>query len=194
MKRIMLLGGILLTAGFPSAPVFAANITASAVISSKPDGADFDYTITLTNSSSSDSGIGTFWFGWVPGEDFLPTSPLSVTPPTGWQDIITHAQPPANDGFAIQFKAMTSAASVAPGTSLSFMFTSADTPAQIAGISPFHPGIAATTSVVFPGAPFSDAGHQFVVASVPEPSTLALGTLSIMTSFIYLRMRRKRTA
>jgi hypothetical protein len=37
-----------------------ANITASAVISSTAAGANSSYTITLTNSSSSTSGIGTF--------------------------------------------------------------------------------------------------------------------------------------
>jgi hypothetical protein len=41
-----------------------ANITASAVISAQPDGANFDYTITLTNSSASTSGVGTFWYAW----------------------------------------------------------------------------------------------------------------------------------
>ena len=74
-----------------------ANITPSAVINSKPDGSDFDYTITLSNSNSSTSGIGTFWYAWVPGADFLATHPLSVTPPTGWSDQVTNAG--SKDGF-----------------------------------------------------------------------------------------------
>ena len=78
--------------------VLLANITASGVISSKPDGSNFDYTIELTNSSSSTASIGTFWYAWVPGEDFLATNPISVTSPTGWSGLITHA---GRDGYAI---------------------------------------------------------------------------------------------
>jgi hypothetical protein len=38
-----------------------ANIIASGVISSTASGANFNYTIQLSNSSSSYSGIGSFW-------------------------------------------------------------------------------------------------------------------------------------
>jgi hypothetical protein len=37
-----------------------ANITASAVVSSTPVGANFDD--TLTNSASSGAAVGTFWY------------------------------------------------------------------------------------------------------------------------------------
>src|SRR5438477_9278479 len=65
-----------------------ATIDASGVISSTAAGPNTNFTITLANASSSDAGIGTFWFAWVPGEDFLATSPTSVSPPTGWSDNI----------------------------------------------------------------------------------------------------------
>ena len=80
-----------------------ATINASGVISSTAAGTGFNYSITLTNASSSNAGIGTFWYSWVPGEDFLATSPTSVTPPPGWTDNITNMGP--GDGFAIQFLA-----------------------------------------------------------------------------------------
>ena len=73
----------------------------------RPAGPDFNYTINLANASSSNAGIGTFWYAWVPGEDFLATSPISVSPPAGWTDNITNARPV--DGFAIQFVANSSA-------------------------------------------------------------------------------------
>src|SRR5881275_856778 len=101
-----------------------ATINASAVISSAPAGPNFNYTITLANASSSNSGIGTFWYAWVPGQDFLATSPISVSPPPGWSDNITNMGP--GDGFAIQFLANSPANDVQPGSSLSFSFTSAD--------------------------------------------------------------------
>jgi hypothetical protein len=172
--------------------VSADTILPSATLSSTPDGANFDYTITLMNSSSSTNSIGTFWFAWVPGKDFLATSPLSVTDPTGWADKITHGG--STDGYAIQWVSSSSSDNVPIGGSLTFKFTSADTPAQIAGLSPFYPTIPVETSFVYSGAPFSDAGFQFTVSSVPEPSTLTLGILAILSSYGYVRFKRKRMA
>ena len=100
-----------------------ATINASATISSVPDGPDFNYTLTLNNASTSNSGIGTFWYAWVPGEDFMATSPISVTPPAGWTNNITNAGP--TDGYAIQFLASSTASAVQPGSSLTFSFVSA---------------------------------------------------------------------
>jgi hypothetical protein len=140
-----------------------ANIIASAAFSSTPNGADFNYTIVLKNSSTSTSGIGTFWYAWVPipDQNFLATSPISVTAPTGWTDLITHDS--NTDGFGIRFIAKSAASDVKPGGSLDFKFESADTPASVNGKSPFHGGPPVGTSFVYPQGPFSDAGHEFVV-------------------------------
>jgi hypothetical protein len=151
-----------------------ANITASAVITEAPSGADFNYTITLTNSGSSTSPIGTFWYAWnLPNVNYLATSPVSVTPPSGWSDQITNAGP--TDGFGIEYFANSSASYLAPGASLTFKFTSADPPSSIAGNSPFYPGVPVNTSFVYPQGAFSDAGHEFVVATqgfpTPTPTT-----------------------
>ena len=123
---------------------------------------------TLTNASSSNAGIGTFWYAWVPGEDFLATSPISVSPPAGWTDNITNMG--AGDGFAIQFLANSPANDVQPGSSLNFSFTTADSPASVNGNSVFFPGTPVSTSFVYPQGPFSDAGHQFVVTPAPTPT------------------------
>jgi hypothetical protein len=156
-----------------------ANITASGVISSAPDGADTDYSITLSNSASSGAAVGTFWYAWiaVPNEDFLATRPISVTPPAGWTDTITNSG--ASDGYAILFSASSPASYVQPGSSLNFQFTSADTPASVNGDSKFYPGTPVGTSFVYPTIPFSDAGHQFVVTpsttmGVPPPPPVTL--------------------
>jgi hypothetical protein len=147
-----------------------ATINASAVISSAAAGADFNDTITLTDAGSSDSGIGTFWFAWVPGEDFLDTPPVSVSPPPGWTANITNEGP--NDGFAIQFVANSPASDVQPGSSLNFSFTTADSPAALNGNSVFFPNTPVETAFVYPQGPFSDAGHQLVVtpATIPAPT------------------------
>jgi hypothetical protein len=145
-----------------------ATINASGVISATAAGPNTNYTITLTNASSSNSGIGTFWYAWVPGEDFLATSPVSVSPPPGWTDNITNAGP--GDGFAIQFLANSPANDVQPGRSLTFSFTSADPPSSVDGNSVFYPGTPVDTAFVYPAGPFSDAGHQFVVTPISTPS------------------------
>jgi hypothetical protein len=145
-----------------------ANITASGTISATPDGANYDYSITLSNSASSGAAVGTFWFSWIanPNEDFLSTRPISVTPPAGWTDSITHSG--AGDGYAILFSTNNSAYYVQPGSSLDFNFTSADTPASVNSDSKFYPATPVGTSFVYPTIPFSDAGHQFVVTQAPS--------------------------
>jgi hypothetical protein len=145
-----------------------ATINASGVISATPMGADFNYTINLANASSSNAGIGTFWYAWVPGKDFLATNPISVSPPTGWTDMVTNASP--SDGFAIQFVASSSTFDVKPGSSLNFSFESADSPSSVNGNSAFYPGTPVNTSTVYPAGPFSDAGHTFVVTPAPTPT------------------------
>jgi hypothetical protein len=146
-----------------------ANITASAVISSAPAGADFNYTITLANSNSSTSPVGTFWYAWnLPNVNYLATSPVSVTPPAGWSDQITNVGP--SDGYGIEYFANSSAYYLAPGASLTFKFTSADPPSSVNGNSPFYPGVPVNTSFVYPQGAFSDAGHEFVVTPVTTPT------------------------
>ena len=98
MKRVILFG-IVFTAGFLTAPAFAGPLDATGVMSATQVGADWDYTIKLTNTGTED--IGTFWYSWVPGQGYLPTQPISMTPPTGWVDKLTDGPPPT-DGYSIQ--------------------------------------------------------------------------------------------
>ncbi len=153
-----------------AATTVQAQLNPSATLSSQPAGLNFNYTITLENNSPPNTPIETLWFGWVPGEDFLPTMPVSVQAPSGWTGTIMGGGP--NDGFSIEFTTTTTPLN--PGNSLNFQFQSADTPAQLAGNSPFFPTTPVGTSFVYQGAPFFSAGQQFVVQSVPEPSVFAL--------------------
>jgi uncharacterized protein YjdB len=149
-----------------------ATINPSGVISSTPDGSNFDYTIDLSNASTSTASIGTFWYAWIPGQDYLATNPISVTPPTGWIDNITEMG--AGDGYAIQYISNSSTSNVQPGSSLNFGFTSADTPASVNGNSIYYPNTPVGTSYVYPQGPFSDAGHIFVVKAAPTLQSIAV--------------------
>jgi len=148
---------------------WAQTIDANATISSIPVGLNYDYTITLNNTASSTSPIETLWYAWVPGADFLPSSPITVQPPSGWSDAITGGS--LGDGYGIEF--FTTTTPLNPGNSFIFEFESADTPAQLAGNSPAHPGSPVGTSYVYSGI-VSGAAATFVVQPVPEPSSLAL--------------------
>jgi hypothetical protein len=172
-----------------------ANISPSAVISSTPDGPNFDYSIMLTNPSSSDSAIGTFWYAWiaVPDQDYLATRPISVTPPAGWTDTITH-HASGSDGYGILFTASSAASAVAPGSSLTFQFTSADPPSSVNGNSPFYPTTQVNTSVVYPQGPFSDAGHQFVVATASTPTPTPTSTPPVQITGVRIVQNKRHMA
>ena len=174
MSRILVPVIALIVVGLVATPAGAAGIIdASAVCTAEADGPNFDYTITLTNTSGvGNDPIGTFWFSWVPGADFMATSPLSVTNPTGWKDTITHFPNISSNGFAIQWVENNSAAAIAPGSSLVFKFTSVDTPAQITSNSIFDAGTPVLTSFVYSGTPFQGDSEQFVVSFASVPSLL----------------------
>jgi hypothetical protein len=191
MKRFILSVIALVAAGLSAPDATAGSINASATITATPDGSDFDYSITLTNTSGAgNDNIATFWLGWVPGEDFLATNPLSVTPPSGWTDVVTHGG--SSDGYAIQFDALATANAIAPGDSLVFAFKSADTPARLMGDSVFYSNTPVLTSFVYSQGPFQGDGRQFTVgfASVPEPSSLLLGIIGVVGSLALRRFRR----
>ena len=125
-------------------------------------GGVYDYTILLNNTGTTQ--LGTFWFSWVPGQNFMPAIPSNISAPSGWQVAIT-----SGPGYGIQFVTVT--APLAAGQSINFSFDSSVTPAQMAG-SAF--GSPVGTSFVYTGVPLSDPGYEFVVQSVPEPSAPGL--------------------
>jgi hypothetical protein len=65
---------------------------------------------------------------------------------------------------------------VQPGSFLMFSFVSASAPAAINGNSVDYPGTPVNTAFVYPGAPFSDAGHQFVATPTPAPTPTPIPT------------------
>jgi hypothetical protein len=138
----------------------------------------WQYSFTLNDTGTTN--IGTFWFAWKPGQDYMPTVPTNITAPSGWMFQVTGMNN-ATDGNAVQWVA--NAASVeTPGQSLTgFSFDSATTPAQMAGLAQFFDNPPVATYFIYSGAPFSDAGAVAVAAAAaaqaPEPSTILLTLL-----------------
>ena len=167
--------------------VHAADSATATISDTSLGGGEFDYSITLKDTGAGN--LGTFWYSWVPGKDFMPVSPTNIVAPTGWTDTVTNGG--ASDGYAIQF--VSSSAPLTAGATDTFTFESTATPAQIAGNSPFYPTTPVDTAFVYSGGPFSDAGLDFQVASAPEPSSTALFFLGALVVAYGIRHRRKMT-
>jgi hypothetical protein len=150
------------------------------IVASELTDTTYQYSLTLKNTghgkATTSNQLGTFWYAWIPGQDYLDTAPVTVTSPTGWADKITHDG--STDGFAIQWVATTNAVQV--GKSLSgFSFTSTDTPAQVFGKSNFFPTALVNTAFVYAGAPLTDTGFQFTaVGSILNPTGALLPELA----------------
>ncbi len=160
-----------------------AGETASATISSTPVSGGSQFTITLTNTSTDGSNIGTFWFSWIPGADYMQDQPTNVISPAGWSFNPTGSNN-STDGNAIQWLAGTGPL-LTPGNTNTFSFVSAESLSQLESASPFKDHELETTAFVYSGATFSDAGAKIVV---PEPASasLLIGGCSI------LMLRRRR--
>ena len=125
-----------------------AQLNVSAQISGVSIGGGlYDYSITLTNKGDSTSPVGTFWYAWIPGQNYLPSDPASVSSPTGWTDTIS-----GSGGYGIHWT--TSSAALAQGSSLLFSFESTDTPTTLAGNAVSFPTTPIGTSFVYGGAAF----------------------------------------
>jgi len=125
----------------------------------------YTYSLTFSDAAGATSPIGSVWYAWVPGSDFLPGSPTSESTPTGWTATVASGTP----GYSIQFKASSSAYYIPAGGSLSgFGYQAGFSPAQLAATA--NSG----ESVAYSAALFSDPGYTFTVLGVPEPSTTLL--------------------
>jgi hypothetical protein len=187
----LLVVAIALLIGSPSSAL--AGLLASATVSTSSTSAPFDYTVTLHNTGTTD--IGTFWFGWTATPidyDFLPSLPTVTGMPTGWIAPISHNSGIPGDGYGIEYYNLTGSA-IAPGGTAHFEFTSPDSP-TILKDNAFFPVDQVTTSFLYVGFPFGDAGQQFNVTVVPEPTGLLLaGAGAAIGLFVLRRNRRRQT-
>jgi hypothetical protein len=149
-----------------------AELAKESLVADKIATGDWSYTITLKDTGTLP--IGTFWFSWVPGKDFMPVTPLSHPAPSGWTDMITNGGP--TDGFAILYTASSASSDLQPGQSKLFHFRSSATPAEIFGKSKFYPTELVTTSFVYENAPLVPPGFgpfhsssNKVIPAAPAP-------------------------
>jgi len=162
--------GLLLAAG-AAGSVQAQSILASGQLSAVAGGGGtWDYTLVISDSAGATSPIGSLWYGWIPGQFYLPTAPSSATAPVGWTASVVTV-----GGSSIQFIASSALYDINPGSSLTFNFVSTDSPSTLAGNAvPTYPTTPIGTTVAYGAGLFSTPSETFVVNSVPEPTTLAL--------------------
>ncbi|MEI9987418.1 MAG: hypothetical protein WDN69_32320 [Aliidongia sp.] len=150
-----------LTAFLPASAQAALSATATISSSQNSDGS-FHYEMTLTNTGSTT--IGTFWFSWIPGANYMQATPTNIQAPSGWTENTV-----MGGGTSLQYVANSLLAS---GATLSgFSFDSPLTPAQMTG--PSSGGNLVDTSFVYIAAPLADPGEKIVpTAAAPlAPST-----------------------
>src|SRR5438045_3935192 len=52
------------------------------LVSTDLGGGQYSNAITVHNTGATT--IGTFWYSWIPGENFMPSAPTNITAPAGW--------------------------------------------------------------------------------------------------------------
>jgi hypothetical protein len=176
------IAGLLAYATSKAAPIGTATISQTPL-----GGGEFQYNLSLTDTGATP--IGTFWFGWVPGDNFMPVTPTAVTFPIGWQDTITSGGP--SGGFAIQWTAVAPAGALAPGNTLTgFSFDSTLTLAQLQAPSVGNAADPVNTAFLYSGAPFSDAGFQLTpTVATPEPTSFLLSGVGLGVMLAGFRRR-----
>ena len=167
--------GLVLTCLAPS----YGQVTATATMTAVPDSGNYDYTITLHNTGSSN--IETFWFAWLPGYDFLTSYPTVTKTPTNWT---TYIESGYYGGYSIEFFDTGSSSPLASGQSSSaFQFTSPDSPDVLNAMDPIIGYYPTTFSYVYQGAaqasPFNTI-NSIPIAAVPEPSSFILAFIGCL--------------
>lgn len=146
-----------------------AALAATATIASSPNSnGTFHYELVLNNTGSTT--IGTFWYAWIPGANYMQATPTNVQAPSGWKaNLVT------GGGTSIQYVATNLLA--AGGTLPGFSFDSPLTPAQMVG--PSSGGNFVDTSFVYIAAPLADPGVKLVPSAAQSlgPSTAVASVL-----------------
>jgi hypothetical protein len=160
--------------GLLAVPTLAALQATADMSYTQLNASTYRYSINLHNTG--DTTVGTLWYSWIPGYDFMPASPTNVQTPADWYGYVVGGYP--GDGYSIEWYALSGL--VSPGQSLAgFQFDSTVSPAQMTALAPTLPLYHVNHAFVYVGFPEYDPGFQFDVTLVPEPATLALVALSV---------------
>jgi uncharacterized protein (TIGR03382 family) len=171
MNRVVLGSGAVLLA---SSGAFG-QLGGSAIVTPTPGPGAGVWTYAISVNNTGTTPIGTLWFAWIPGQNYLFSTPSSISSPAGW----TSSTFGSGSNVSVRWTASGTATDINAGNSLGgFSFISTMSPTQMASNSPNF-NVPVTTSFFYSGAAFSDAGFRFVAPVVPTPSAAAVGLLGL---------------
>jgi hypothetical protein len=156
-----------------------------ATISGVQDGANWDYTITLTDTGSTQ--IGNFWYAWTPDTFpffYLPAGTISnISGANGWTG--------ATSENSIQYVDNSSANALNPGDFVKLFYTASFSPTDLANTSNSGRSVAYSGSGTFVENGASTGDFTVTPVAAPEPTSLALlGTGLAGLAFIGRRIKK----
>ena len=169
----------------------AQSIGASAYISVVGESNNvWTYDIHLSDTGATD--LGTLWYAWNPGQNYLPDAPTSWSAPSGWSFVgVTHGD--SGDGYGMRWDA-SSSGMLTPGASLDgFEFSTVDSPTVLDGFTtaPDYAGTGQLVgdSFVYAGAPFASASDNIIIQTVPSPTGIAGLSIGVFTLLLFKRRK-----
>jgi PEP-CTERM motif len=161
-----------LLCGLAVAPaVFGQGSTAT--ISGVPNGANWDYTITLKDTGTTQ--IGNFWYAWTPDVSpffYLPAGTINnISGQNGWTG--------ATSANSIQYVDNSSANALNPGDSVELFYTASFSPTTLAATANSGLSVAYSGSGTFVENGASTGDFTVSIVSAPEPSSAALLIIGI---------------
>jgi hypothetical protein len=144
--------------------------SASATISGVEVGSDWDYTISLKNTSTGNIALEGFWYAWTTSGNNLSTTTTDQGNSLGWTSTVFNST-------SIQYQGGAGDA-LAAGDSATFTFDSTETPAEItAGASGESVVYTGTIGFTQGGPGGSSDVFSSTLVATPEPSSVALAAI-----------------
>lgn len=154
----------------------ATGLSAVSNISNTLSGSTYTYNDTVLNNGTVP--IGTYWFAWQPGQNYLPSLPTPISP-SGWTATVTGAA----GGYGIEW---VTATPLQPGQSVQFGFSTPDTPTTLFSAAASFPSVIVATATI-EGVATSVGNTISVPASIPQQT--AGQTFYVQAAFSYVPVK-----
>jgi len=143
-----------------ASPAFAQLAGNAELVSTDQGGGQYANAITVHNTGTTT--IGTFWYSWIPGENFMPSAPTNITSPPGWNaQVYVFAGPT----YSIEWYTYNPASYIPAGAQLAgFNYNGTMSPAALQQPAANDPHYHITDSYLYQTQAFNDPGLLFRVS------------------------------